>query len=67
MKLIKLLAAGAQTVTGDVLFSHPTRGQVLLAHWAGGDECTLTPTGELLLDEILEPKKRAPRAPKAEE
>lgn len=66
MKLQKLLVAGAFTVTGDVLWTHPTRGQLKIASWTGGDECELTPLGDELLDDILAEKKPARRAAKAE-
>lgn len=68
MKLQKLILAGAATVAGDVLWFHPTRGQLKIASWKGGEDCDLTPVGDELLDFILaEPKKRAPRAAKPEE
>lgn len=65
MNLKKLILAGAYTVAGDVLFTHPIKRQVCIAHWSGGEECELTPEGQELIDEIF--PKRAPKAPKSEE
>lgn len=53
MLLQKLLDAGAYTLAGDVIWHHPVRHNLLMAHWKGGPTCVLTDDGEKHLDELL--------------
>lgn len=59
MKLQKLILAGAYTVAGDVLIHHPTKHQLKLGEWAGGDDVVLTADGVAFVEEHL---TKAPRA-----